>query len=145
MSPLRTAWSRTDFVRSLRRLRRLRVSAATVSQNNLRRIKNQTRTCPAEIFDNQSHGCPKRKRESGRKRGELQSGSAATPARPAPFADGRGKFKRRSDRFGKKTCACLGRPARSAGCPGAATAATGHRRRPTCIKTSTRLTLNCQI
>ena len=98
-----------------------------------------------DISDNQSHGCPKRKRESGRKRGELQSGSAATPARPAPFADGRGKFKRRSDRFGKKTCACLGRPARSAGCPGAATAATGHRRRPTCIKTSTRLTLNCQI
>ena len=90
-----------------------------------------------DISDNQSHGCPKRKRESGRKRGELQSGSAATPARPAPFADGRGKFKRRSDRFGKKTCACLGRPARSAGCPGAATGATGHRRRPTCIKTIT--------
>ena len=87
-----------------------------------------------DISDNQSHGCPKRKRESGRKRGELQSGSAATPARPAPFADGRGKFKRRSDRFGKKTCACLGRPARGAGGPGAATAAAGDRRRPTCIK-----------
>ena len=34
LSPLRTAWLRTDFVRSLRRLRRLRVSAATVFQIN---------------------------------------------------------------------------------------------------------------
>lgn len=71
-SPFGHFWGCPCLNSSLRRLRRLRVSAATVSQNNLRRIKNQTRTCPAEIFDNQNHGYPKRKKE---KRAEARGGA----------------------------------------------------------------------
>mgnify|MGYP005794512187 CR=1 FL=1 len=89
-------------------------------------------------------GALNEKQKSGRKARGDASGSARPPRRRFVFGE---RVKRAESRAihgfcGGKTCACLGRPERSDGCPAAGVAAAGHRRRPTCKKTSTRLTLN---
>ena len=75
-------------------------------------------------------GARNKKRKSGRKRGEAQSGSAATPARPRPFC--RGEAVCGVSRW-KGVCLSRRPKARSAEGDGAASAAPSAKP-PTCIK-----------
>ena len=69
------------------------------------------------------------------KRGETQAGQRGSRAAALLAGIGlrEGGIGRSIGFCGGKTCACLGRPERSDGCPAAGAAAAGHRRRPTCI------------
>ena len=90
-------------------------------------------------------GARNEKRKSGRKRGEAQSGSAAAPARPRRLqADGENSNVGATD-SGKRRVLVWGVPRGARDAPARRLPRRGTVGVPLVSKTSTRLTLNCQI
>ena len=90
-------------------------------------------------------GARNEKRESGRKRGEAQSGSAATPARPRRLQADRKILRVGATDSGKRRVLVWGVPRGARDAPVRRQPRRGTVGVPLVSRHSTRLTLNCQI